>query len=97
MAKTKPYNAPTAVLLSKGGLNILQRRANLYRPMLGLGLVAGVLAFVVPRLHPPLLHLVCYSTSVSFNFVFCFSCCSCLLLFYAVHLCVVPCFSCLRG
>ena len=45
MAKTKPVNAPTAVLLSKRGLSILQRRANLYRPMLGLGLVAGVLAF----------------------------------------------------
>ncbi len=50
MVKTKPVNAQTAVLLSKGGLNILQRRANLYRPMLGLGLVAGVLAFMSPMI-----------------------------------------------
>ncbi len=48
MAKTKPVNAPTAVLLSQGGLSILQRRANLYRPMLGLGVLAVVLAYVAP-------------------------------------------------
>ncbi len=48
MSKPKPVNAPTAVLLSKGGLQILQRRANLHRPMIGLGIAALLLVPISP-------------------------------------------------